>query len=132
MDNAAINAKLYAKMEESFQDFSNWLLKQQPEEILNHAYEYATKADILAIMETTDLDDAQANALLALDDPLDAVFKEFGDSSSNSMDVLVSFIEDKADELVSLNQSQADVQVYPYSAEVAEREGDLDISLRFV
>ena len=41
MDNAAINAKLYAKMEESFQDFSNWLLKQQPEEILNHAYEYA-------------------------------------------------------------------------------------------
>ena len=65
----ATNAKLYAKMEESFQDFSNWLLKQQPEEILNHAYEYATKADILAIMETTDLDDAQANALLALDDP---------------------------------------------------------------
>ena len=33
----AANAKLYAKMEESFQDFSNWLLKQQPEEILNHA-----------------------------------------------------------------------------------------------
>ena len=98
----AANAKLYAKMEESFQDFSNWLLKQQPEEILNHAYEYATKADILAIMETTDLDEAQANALLTLDDPLDAVFKEFGDSSSNSMDVLVSFIEDKADELVSL------------------------------
>ena len=126
MDNAAINAKLYAKMEESFQDFSNWLLKQHPEEILNHAYEYATKADILAVMETTDLDEAQANALLALDDPLDAVYKEFGDSSSNSMDVLVSFIEDKADELVSLNQSQADVQVYPYSAEVAEREGDLD------
>ena len=27
---------------------------------------------------------------------------------------------------VHLNQSQADVQVYPYSAEVAEREGDLD------
>ena len=122
----AANAKLYAKMEESFQDFSNWLLKQQPEEILNHAYEYATKADILAVMETTDLDEAQANALLALDDPLDAVSKEFGDSSSNSMDVLVSFIEDKADALVSLNQALADVQVYPYSAEVAEREGDLD------
>ena len=98
MDNAAINAKLYAKMEESFQDFSNWLLKQQPEEILNHAYEYATKADILAVMETTDLDEAQANALLALDDPLDAVSKEFGDSSSNSMDVLVSFMMEKAEE----------------------------------
>ena len=126
MDNAAINAKLYAKMEESFQDFSNWLLKQQPEEILNHAYEYATKADILAIMETTDLEEIQASALLSLDDPLDAVYKEFGDSPSNSMDVLVSFIEDKADELVSLNQPQVDVQVYPYSAEVAEENGDLE------
>ena len=122
----AVNAKLFAKMEESFQDFSNWLLKQQPEAILNHAYEYATKADILAVMETTNLDEAQANALLTLDDPLDAVFKEYGDSTSNSMDVLVSFIEDKADGLISMNQSQADVQVYPFSAEVADENGDLE------
>ena len=122
----AANAKLYAKMEESFQDFSNWLLKQPPEEILNHAYEYATKADILAIMETTDLSEAQANALLALDDPLDTICKEFGDSTSNSMDVLVSFIEDKADELASENKSLADVKIYPYSGERAERDGDLE------
>ena len=120
------NAKLYAKMEESFQDFSNWLLKQQPEEILNHAYEYATKADILSIMETTDLEEAQANALLSLDDPLDTICKEFGDSTSNSMDVLVSFIEDKADELASENKSLADVKIYPYSGERAERDGDLE------
>jgi len=55
----AANAKLYAKMEESFQDFSNWLLKQQPEEILNHAYEYATRAIIklltLPIVLTVDV-----------------------------------------------------------------------------
>jgi hypothetical protein len=42
------------------------------------------------------------------------------------MDVLVSFIEDKADELVSLNKSQADVKVYPFSAEVAEENDDLE------
>ena len=47
----AANANLYAKMEESFQDFSNWLLKQQPEEILNHAYEYVIKENILLDMD---------------------------------------------------------------------------------
>ena len=97
MDAIELNAALYAKMEAEMTDFANWLLKQPPEVILNHAIEYATKFDIVSIMETTDLDDAQANALLTLDDPLDAVYKEYGDSSSNSMDVLVSFIEDKAD-----------------------------------
>lgn len=123
---AAVNANLYGKMDESFQEFSSWLLKQPPEEILNHAYEYAAKADILAIMETTDLTEVQANALLALDDPLDTIYKDFGDSSSNSMDVLVSFIEDKADELASENKSFADVKVYPYSGERAEQDGDLE------
>ena len=61
-----------------------------------------------------------------LDDPLDTICKEFGDSTSNSMDVLVSFIEDKADELTSESKSFADVKIYPYSGERAERDGDLD------
>ena len=57
---------------------------------------------------------------------MDAIYKDYGESSSNSLDVLVSFIEDKADELLSANQANAAVQVYPYSGEVAEREGDLE------
>ena len=122
----AANAKLYAKMEESFQDFSNWLLKQQPEEILNHAYEYAIKENILLVLEYNNLEDAQVTALLAVDDPLDLLYNEVGDSATISLDALRSIIEDKADGLISLNQSQADVQVYPYSAEVAEENNDLE------
>lgn len=126
MDAIELNAALYAKMEAEMTDFANWLLKQPPEVILNHAIEYATKFDIVSIMETTDLSAEKARALLSLEESLDAIYKDYGESSSNSLDVLVSFIEDKADELLSANQANAAVQVYPYSGEVAEREGDLE------
>lgn len=126
MDAIELNAALYAKMEAEMTDFANWLLKQPPEVILNHAIEYATKFDIVSIMETTDLSEEKARALLSLEEPLDAIYKDYGESSSNSLDVLVSFIEDKADELLSANQANAAVQVYPYSGDVAEREGDLE------
>ena len=126
MDAIELNAALYAKMETEMTDFANWLLKQPPEVILNHAIEYATKFDIVSIMETTDLSAEKARALLSLEEPLDAIYKDYGESSSNSLDVLVSFIEDKADELLSANQANAAVLVYPYSGEVAEREGDLE------
>ena len=126
MDAIELNAALYAKMEEELTDFANWLLKQPPEVILNHAIEYATKFDIVSIMEITDLRAEKARALLSLEEPLDAIYKDYGESSSNSLDVLVSFIQDKADELLSANQANAAVQVYPYSGEVAEQEGDLE------
>lgn len=126
MDAIELNAALFAKMNDEMKDFADWLLKQPPEVILNHAIEYATKFDILSIMETTDLSADKARAFLALDEPLDAIFQDYDESPQNSLDVLVSFIQDKADELVSANQANADVQVYPYSGEVAEREGDLE------
>ena len=126
MEAIELNAALYAKMEEELTDFANWLLKQPPEVILNHAIEYAAKFDIVSIMETTELSADKARALLSLEEPLDAIFKDYDDSPQNSLDVLVSFIQDKADELLSTNQANAAVQVYPYSGEVAEREGDLE------
>lgn len=126
MDAIELNAALYAKMEAEMTDFANWLLKQPPEVILNHAIEYATKFDIVSIMETTDLSAEKARALLSLEEPLDAIFQDYDESPQNSLDVLVSFIDDKADELLSANQANTAVQVYPYSGEVAEREGDLE------
>ena len=74
---AAVNANLYSKMEETFRDFTNWLLKQSPEEILDHAYEYAIKENILLVMEYNDLEEDQVNALLAAEDPLDLLYNAF-------------------------------------------------------
>ena len=126
MNVEQLNATLFTKMNEEMQDFADWLLKQAPEVILNHAIEYATKFDILSIMEVTELSEDQARVLLTLEEPLDTIYKSYDGSSSNSMDVLVSFIEDKADEMVSDNAANAAVQVYPYSGETAEEAGDLE------
>lgn len=126
MNVEQLNATLFTKMNEEMQDFADWLLKQAPEVILNHSIEYATKFDILSVMEVTELSEDQARALLTLEEPLDTIYKSYDGSSSNSMDVLVSFIEDKADEMVSDNAANASVQVYPYSGETAEEAGDLE------
>lgn len=123
---AAINANLYSKMEETFQDFTSWLLKQSPEEILDHAYEYAIKENILLVMEYNDLEESQANALLALEDPLDYLFNELEDSATISLDALRSLIEDKADQLSAPKENYTDIQIYPYSVSRAEEDGDLE------
>lgn len=124
---AAVNANLYSKMEETFQDFTNWLLKQSPEEILDHAYEYAIKENILLVMEYNDLKEDQVNALLAAEDPLDLLYNEVGDSATISLDALLSLIEDKADQMAAPKECYTDIQVYPYSVSRAEEDGDLDL-----
>lgn len=123
---AAINANLYGKMEETFQDFTNWLLKQSPEVILDHAYEYAIKENILLVLEYNDLEESQVNALLATEDPLDFLFNELEDSATISLDALRSLIEDKADQLTAPKENFADIQIYPYSVSRAEEDGNLD------
>ena len=101
MDNAAINAKLYAKMEESFQDFSNWLLKQQPEEILNHAYEYVCRENILLSLEYNDLSSRHALALFNSPTPLADVFKKLENTGGSiQMDCIWNTVEARANEVI--------------------------------
>lgn len=127
MDNiAAINANLYSKMEETFQDFTNRLLKQSPEVIQDHAYEYSIKENILLVLEYNDLEESQVNALLATEDPLDFLFNELEDTATIPLDALCSLIEDKADQLSAPKENFADIQIYPYSVTRAEEDGDLD------
>lgn len=123
---AAVNANLYSKMEETFQDFTNWLLKQPPEEILDHTFEYTIKENILLVMEYNDLEETQAQALLAVDDPLDYLYNSIGDSSTISLEELRSLIEGKANELRPPKESYADIPIYPYSFNRAQEDGDVD------
>ena len=47
MTNEELNTKLYEKLFAEQQDFKGWLVKQPPEEILKHAYEYVIREDIV-------------------------------------------------------------------------------------
>ena len=43
MTNEELNSKLYEKMFAEQEQFWDWLLAQQPAEILNHDYEYTVR-----------------------------------------------------------------------------------------
>ena len=65
-----MNTALYQKMAAEQTKYRNWLMGQPPEEILNHAHEYAMREDILAAAELMDMPQAQAAALLAVPSPM--------------------------------------------------------------
>ena len=85
MTNEQWNTTLYKQMFTEQEQFRDWLLAQPPEEILNHAYEYVMREDILLSLEHNDLTDAQAAALLASPAPLADVYKELDYVESSHM-----------------------------------------------
>ena len=69
-----LKEQLIEKMEAEFEHFRSWLLEQPPEEILDLAYDYLTKQDILMNLEDTDLSPAQIETMLRSPCPLEDVF----------------------------------------------------------
>ena len=77
MTQAVLNTQLYQKMFAEQAHFKDWLMSQTPEEVLNHAYEYTCREDILLSLEYNDLSPRQAKALLKSPTPLADVFKKW-------------------------------------------------------
>ena len=65
MKQEEMNTQLYEKLAAEQTKYRDWLMGQPPEEILNHAYEYAVREDILAAAELMDIPHAQAAARAA-------------------------------------------------------------------
>ena len=61
--------------------YRDWLKSQPPEEVLNHAYEYTVREDIVMAMEELELTDTQAQALLESPSPLADVYRTLGNHS---------------------------------------------------
>ena len=99
MTNEQWNTTLYKQMFTEQEQFRDWLLAQPPEEILNHAYEYVMREDILLSLEYNDLTDAQAAGLLTSPSPLADVYAEFDKLESSHMEEIWSCIESRADAL---------------------------------
>lgn len=100
MTNEELNTALYQKMFTEQETFKGWLLKHSPEEVLNHAYEYTTREDILLSMEYHDLSDKQCKALLKSHCPLADVFKDFEKRESSHMEEIQDTIECRANDII--------------------------------
>lgn len=97
MNNTDYNARLYEKMKAEQDRYRDWLLYQEPTEILNHTYEYTMREDILMCMEELELEPEKAKALLRSPCPLSDVFDEFNDREDDHMDTVRDSIEVEAD-----------------------------------
>lgn len=90
------NTALYRKMYAEQEDFRKWLMSQPPEIILEHAYEYKLKEDILLSLEYNDLEDIKAEALLRLDQPLQKLYERLDSRETGYMDSVWDTIEECA------------------------------------
>lgn len=93
MKNDPLVAKLYNKMQQEQNEYRAWLLAQPPEEILNHAYEYSSREDILMAFENVSLRPAQLRALLESQAPLADIYKDYRDHDTNALDAIAEDIE---------------------------------------
>ena len=101
MTQAVLNTQLYQKMFSEQAHFKDWLMSQTPEEVLNHAYEYTCREDILLSLEYNDLSPRQAKALLKSPTPLADVFKKWDSWEDNHhMENIWNAVEARANEVV--------------------------------
>lgn len=125
MTNLELNNRLYNKMAEEQAQFKDWLLKQSPETILDHSYEYCTRADVLITLENNDLTDAQALALLYSPDPLSDVYRDFTEWETGHMDNVWNCLEDRANHVAQELRSMRELPVYREGLSHAQEQGEL-------
>ena len=94
-----LNEELYKKARAEFEAHKNSLLAMSPEQILEHAYDYAIREDIVLALEYFDLHARQAQALLKADNVLDAVLEKWEGWKNNYMESIQEAIECKANEI---------------------------------
>lgn len=122
--NEELKNALMDKLSREQDKYRDWLKGQPPEEILHHSYEYTVREDILMSMEELTLSEAETRALLLSPSPMAILYDKFSDLETGYMDTIRDSIEDTArDEAKKLR----DLPVYPYPADHAREQGELDV-----
>jgi len=124
MTNEEMHDALYKKFSAEQDNYKAWLLKQPPEEILNHTYEYTVREDLLITMENIELCPEQAAALLWKGTTLSDLYKRFIDTETQYMDILRDIVEDKAKDILKGAEALRSAPVYPYPLDYAVENGE--------
>lgn len=81
-------------------------MQQSPEEVLNHAYEYTNREDIILALEYTDLSDERCLALLKSPCPLADIFTEFERMETGHMDDIRQCMESRAEHVIQMEKQK--------------------------
>ena len=127
MTNEELNTELYKKLFSEQEAYKEWLTKQPSEEILNHAYEYIMREDIIMAMEYLDLNDKQAKALINAFATLDEIFHDFVKIEDDHMDTVRECIKNRANKNIEAqHEALRSLPVYIFSADYAKEHGELE------
>lgn len=126
MTNEEMHTALYEKFSAEQDNYRAWLLKQTPEEILHHTYEYTVREDIVMMMEDAEFTEAQASALLWKGTTLSDIYKRFTNIETEYMTILRDTVEYTANDILRDAEALRSAPVYPYPAEYARENGELD------
>ena len=97
-----LNTELYQRMYAEQEKYKAWLLSLSPEAMLNHAYEYACREDILRSLKDNDLIFGRAKALLESPRPLADVLEDWDKREARRrMDEIWETIEARADAVIA-------------------------------
>lgn len=92
------NKLLYEKMQAENETFKDWLLSQEPAEILNHAYEYTIYQDMMLCMEDMDLSPS----------PLRDALSDFDKRETDHMENLRDSLEATANKSVRVQKEKSE------------------------
>lgn len=101
--SSELNTELYQKMFAEQEAYRRELLTMSPEEILQHAYEYVAREDILLSLEYSDLSAKQAKALLQTDTPLADIYAKWENRETDHMTDIWDTVENRANEVLRQN-----------------------------
>lgn len=118
-----LTTALYEKMSAEQDTYRAWLTEQPAAEVLNHAYEYSVREDILMALEERDLTAEQAKALLDSPSPLADIYKEWENQETRYMEDIRDTIESRADDIVRREQAKAKKQDREENARPSVLEG---------
>ena len=116
--------QLTDKMTAEFNAYRVWLLKQPPEEMLNHAYEYTTKENLLNVLGDTDLKPQQIETLLRSHCPLEDVFKDCVHIDQSDYNYTLKVLIDQRADMEM--EKQRAIPIYNGTAREAKERGELD------
>lgn len=106
MDERQLNDALFTQMFAEQQDYRAWLMTLPPDEILDHAAEFAVREDILVELEAFDLPADQAAALLASPTSLADIYREWGKADTHYMDDIRDVIENCAEDMADRSRDR--------------------------
>jgi hypothetical protein len=100
MTEEELNTQLYVRMFEEQERFRDELLGMSPQDILDNAYKYVMREDLLLALEYNDLSEKQCRALLKTETPLADLFERWSKYEGSHMKEVWDVIQSHADEAI--------------------------------